>query len=391
MKIKPVITAGVILLIILVAGRQVISRNKLAAELKKTDVSPTKTVTGVTAINEADKTLAGKIKLADGYEIRYFSDDVPGARSMTIGPAGTIYVGTKDTGNVYALTDENQDGKADKRVIVGSNLDSPNGVAVQNGDLYVAENSRIIKYADIENNFRNKPKFTVVYDKLPRDRHHGWKYIAFGPDGKLYIPIGAPCNICKIDDPYATINRINADGSGWEVYARGVRNTVGFAWNPADGTLWFTDNGRDLLGDNLPTDELNRIEKMGQHFGYPFCHQGNLPDPEYGKGKSCDDYAPPQINLAPHGAALGMKFIDNKIFIAEHGSWNRKVPIGYRVSTVELVDGKATNYQTFAEGWLEDNGQAWGRPVDILEIKNGDILVSDDKQGVIYRISKAGR
>jgi glucose/arabinose dehydrogenase len=356
--------------------------------IKNTDeesVSPTSA-----SASNADPELQKRIKLAPGYTISYFAKDVRGARSMAISKSGIVFVGTKETGNVYALVDKNHDGKAEEKITIASSLNSPNGVAILDGNLYVAEISRIIKFTDIENTFRNKPKYEVIYDKLPKDAQHGWKYIAFGPDGKLYIPIGAPCNICNINDPYGTINRINPDGSGWETVARGVRNSVGFAWNPVDSKLWFTDNGRDLMGDNIPSDELNEIDTLGQHFGYPFCHQGDITDPQYGKNRNCDEFRAPEIKLGPHVAALGMKFFDNKIYIAEHGSWNRKTPIGYRISTVDINNGKATNYKVFAEGWLSGNN-AWGRPVDIIFTDDKAMLISDDKSGVIYIISKEWR
>jgi glucose/arabinose dehydrogenase len=338
-----------------------------------------------------DKQLKSKIKLPQGFEISYFAKDVSGARSMSYSEkTGILFVGTKETGTVYALVDGNHDGKAEEKVVIASRLNSPNGVTFFNGNLYVAEISRILKFADIESTFRDKPKYEVIHDKLPRDAAHGWKYIAVGPDGKLYVPIGAPCNICNISDPYGTINRMNPDGSGWEIVARGVRNTVGFDWNPVDRKLWFTDNGRDLLGDDRPTDELNKIDASGQSFGYPYCHQGDIPDPQFGKNRNCNEFTAPEVKLGPHVAALGMKFFDNKIYIAEHGSWNRKTPIGYRISTVDIKDGKASNYQVFAEGWLVGN-TAWGRPVDILLTDGKTMLVSDDKAGAIYRISKEGR
>jgi glucose/arabinose dehydrogenase len=237
----------------------------------------------------------------------------------------------------------------------------------------------------------------VVYDKYPNDEHHGWKYIAFGPDGYLYVPVGMPCNICFPESPiYGTITRLRPDGSGFEIYASGIRNTVGFDWQPVRKELWFTDNGRDMMGDNRPPDELNRVIRKGQNFGFPYCHGINILDPEFGKGHNCTEFTPPEVELGPHVAALGMKFYTgnmfpaeykNRIFIAEHGSWNRTVPIGYRITLVTLMDGTPQEYKVFAEGWLDADGTAWGRPVDVLIMHDGSMLVSDDKAGVIYRIS----
>jgi glucose/arabinose dehydrogenase len=241
-----------------------------------------------------------------------------------------------------------------------------------------------------------------VNDKYPTEGHHGWKYIAFGPDGKLYVPVGAPCNICLSDDAvYASVTRINADGSGREIFASGVRNSVGFAWHPETKEMWFTDNGRDMLGENSPPCELNRAPRAGLHFGYPFCHGGTIKDPEFGSKRPCGDFTVPAQNLGPHVAPLGLKFYTgnqfpaeykNQLFIAEHGSWNRSKKIGYRVSLVKVKDNTtATSYETFASGWLDEStDNAWGRPVDVLVMADGSLLVSDDHAGVIYRIVYKG-
>jgi glucose/arabinose dehydrogenase len=236
----------------------------------------------------------------------------------------------------------------------------------------------------------------VVNDQFPSDRHHGWKYIAFDPDGMLYVPVGAPCNVCeKADERYATIMKMRPDGSHLEVFARGIRNSVGFDWHPESGELWFTNNGRDWMGDDLPPDTLHHAPEKGLHFGFPYCHGGDIPDPKYGKKRNCNEFTPPAMNLDPHVAALGMKFYTggmfpkeyrNQIFIAEHGSWNRTVPIGYRITLVRLKGNRAVSYEVFAEGWLQGE-KAWGRPVDILVMPDGALLVSDDRAGAIYRIS----
>jgi len=337
-----------------------------------------------------------KIALPPGFEISLYAEKVEGARSLALGDSGTVFVGTRSEGKVYALKDTDADFRADSIYVIASGLNMPNGVALRKGALYVAEVSRILRFDDIENHLPNPPKPVVVNDKYPSDMSHGWKFIAFGPDGKLYVPVGAPCNICEQPkDIYASITRINPDGSGFEIFARGIRNTVGFDWHPGTKELWFTDNGRDWLGDDLPPDELNHAPKAGMHFGYPYCHGKNIPDPEFGGQRSCNDFTPPSMELGPHVAALGMRFYTgnvfpdeyrNQIFIAEHGSWNRSSPIGYRITLVRLEDDRAVSYEVFASGWLQASG-AWGRPVDLLVLPDGSMLVSDDKADAIYRIT----
>ncbi len=341
-----------------------------------------------------------KIQLPDGFSIRIYAAELPDARSLARGDSGTVFVGTRVRGRVYAAVDRDGDHKVDEVFTLLEGLYMPNGVAIRDGSLFVAETNRVLRYDDIEENLSSPPDPVVVVDGLPRDRHHGWKFIRFGPDGRLYIPIGAPCNICDPEDPrYAAISRVATDGSGFEVFANGVRNTVGFDWHPADDVLWFTDNGRDWLGDDTPPEELNRAAEAGLHFGYPYCHGTNLPDPEFGKDKDCGDYTPPALELSPHAAALGMRFYTggmfpekyrNHLLIAEHGSWNRKDPIGYRLTFVRIENGKASPFEIFAEGWLQE-GKAWGRPVDIEVMPDGALLVSDDLAGVLYRISYSDR
>jgi glucose/arabinose dehydrogenase len=335
------------------------------------------------------------IKLPPGFHVAIFAE-VPNARSMTLSPKGTVFVGTRGGDKVYAVVDADRDGKADNVYTIASGLDSPNGVAFRDGALYVAEISRILRFDDIEKTLTHPPKPVVVNEAYPKDRSHGWKFIAFGPDGKLYVPVGAPCNICERSEPiYASITRINPDGTGREIFAGGVRNTVGFDWHPRTGELWFTDNGRDRMGDDMPADELNCAPRKGMHFGFPYIHQGDVPDPEYGQGKKVGEFTPPVRKLGPHVAALGMRFYTGTmfpeeyrghIFIAEHGSWNRSTPIGYRVTLVKLSGSQAVSYEPFAEGWLQ-GGRAWGRPVDVLVMPDGALLVSDDMAGVIYRIT----
>jgi glucose/arabinose dehydrogenase len=283
--------------------------------------------------------------------------------------------------------------------ILASGLNMPNGVAFRDGALYVAEVSRVLRFNDIAAKLDSPPRPVVVTDRFPGDRGHGWKFIRFGPDGWLYLQVGAPCNICEPADPYAAIVRLKADGSAMEVFARGVRNSVGFDWDPRTQELWFTDNGRDMMGDDVPPDELNHAPKAGMHFGYPYCHGGTVADPEFGAKRKCAEFTPPAQNFGAHVASLGMRFYTGAkfpeeyrgaILIAEHGSWNRDPKSGYRVSVVKLKEGRAVSYQPFAQGWLQGN-DAWGRPVDLIVAPDGALLVSDDKAGVIYRIDYAGK
>lgn len=341
-----------------------------------------------------------RIRVPAGFSISLFSGNVPGARSLAFGDRGTLFVGTRDQGVVYALRDVNGDGRADETRVIARGLDLPNGVAFRDGSLYVAEVSRVIRFDRIEESLDAPPRYVVVNASFPKDRHHGWKFIRFGPDGMLYVPVGAPCNVCEPpDDRYAAILRMQPDGTGLEVFARGVRNTVGFDWHPRTGELWFTDNGRDLLGDNTPPDELNRAPVPGLHFGFPYLHGKSVRDPQFGAGRDLAKFTLPEIELGPHVASLGMRFYTGtvfpaeyreQIFIAEHGSWNRSTPIGYRISLVRLRDGHAVSYETFAEGWLQGR-TAWGRPVDVLVHPDGSLLVSDDQAGAIYRIAYTGR
>ena len=338
------------------------------------------------------------IELPSGFSIDYYAENVEGARSMALSPNGTLFVGSRSEGKVYAIPDRNGDNKADEVIVVAEGLDMSNGVAFLNNSLYVAEISRVIRYNDIETSLENPPDPIVVNADFPSDRSHGWKYIKFGPDGKLYVPVGMPCNVCDKegeDERYGTIMRMEPDGSQLEIFARGIRNTVGFDWDPNTEELWFTDNGRDWLGDDLPPDELNRAPEPGMHFGFPYCHAGDIPDPEFGKFRDCSEFTAPEIKLGPHVAALGMTFYTgtmfpeeyrNQIFIAEHGSWNRKDPIGYRISLVKLENGKPVSYEPFADGWLQGLA-SWGRPVDVLVMPDGALLISDDKNDAIYRVS----
>src|SRR5438128_1327554 len=336
-----------------------------------------------------------KIKLPPGFTIAVYADNVPNARAMILGKSGTLFVGSRSKGDVYAVVDTDGDQRADKVYTIASRLQLPFVVAYWIGYLYVSAMDRILRFDDIERHLTKPPKPVVVTDRFPMQPDHGWKYIAFGPDGLLYVPVGAPCNICEPDpNRYAMISRMKPDGAGLEIFARGVRNTVGFDWHPVTKEFWFTDNGRDRMGDNTPPDELNHAPKPGLHFGYPYCHAGDIADDQFGGKRACSDFAPPAQKLGPHVAALGMRFYTgsmfpshyrNQIFIAEHGSWNRSTPIGYRITVVQLKNNQPESYEIFAEGWLQGS-QAWGRPVDVLVMPDGALLISDDYAGKIYRV-----
>jgi glucose/arabinose dehydrogenase len=337
------------------------------------------------------------LKLPKGFHIAVYADNVDTARSMTVSDSGIVYVGSRKAGKVYALVDDNHDGVADRVVTVAEGLQHPIGVTMLNGALYVAEISRIIRFDAIDKTYAGKPAYKVVKDDLPKETWHGEKFIKAGPDGKIYVPIGAPCNTCdKENEAYSKLWRMNPDGSGWEEYARGIRNTVGFAWHPQSRELWFTDNGPDEMGDNMPSCELNVAPKAGLHFGFPYCHGGVLPDPKFGKANSCEPYVPPVAQLGPHVAPLGLAFYTgtqfpqmyrNQVFIAEHGSWNRENKIGYQVSLVTLYGSKAVSKTTFISGFLGPDDKVTGRPVDLAVMADGSLLVSDDYAGKVYRVT----
>jgi glucose/arabinose dehydrogenase len=335
-----------------------------------------------------------RITLPDGFRIGVYARGVENARQMALGSSGVVFAGSMDAGRVHAIVDRDKDNQGDEVLEIARGLNMPSGIAFRDGSLYVAEISRVTRYDDIESNLQNPPAPIVVGDQFPADRHHGWKFIAFGPDGMLYVPVGAPCNVCVVDDKFGVIQRMNADGSGLETFAKGVRNSVGFDWNPLTQRLWFTDNGRDSMGDNIPPDELNHAPEAGLHFGFPSCHAGSIIDPEFGK-EPCNKFTPPAMSLTPHGAAVGMRFYTgsmfpgeyrNQIFVAEHGSWNRSTPIGYRVMVARLDGDTVVRYEPFAEGWLQGS-RAWGRPSDVLVMPDGALLVADDQADAIYRIA----
>ncbi len=353
-----------------------------------------------TIVNYEDLKL-DSLQLPPGFKIDVFAR-AENARSLALAPDGTVFVGSRGAGHVLAFRDENGDYKADKKYVIAQGMNNPNGIAFKDGDLYVTEVDKLWKYPGIL--AMDTARKELIYDDYPSETHHGKRWLAFGPEGKLYIPVGAPCNICESEDEiFASITRMNPDGSEREIIAHGVRNTVGYDWHPETGEFYFTDNGRDWLGDSIPNCELNRLTEIGQHFGYPYCHQGNISDPEFGSKYPCSDFVPPFALLGPHVAPLGMRFYTgsqfpeeykNEIFVALHGSWNRTPEAGHTGTKVLLVkeeNGKSQGIETFIDGFLmESNNQYWGRPVDMIILDDGSMLLSDDMSGTIYRISYEG-
>lgn len=338
--------------------------------------------------------LLSDIRLPERFHIELYADDMPDARSLALGAGGTVFVSTRREGRIYAVvTDGN--GRRSVRTLL-SGLRTPNGLAYWDGDLYVAETRRLLRLRAVEDHLDDVPEPEVLDAGFPRERHHGWRYIEFGPDGKLYMSIGAPCNVCDRDG-FGIIQRMNPDGSDKETVAYGVRNSVGLEFHPRTGRLWFTDNGRDMLGDDLPAGELNHLQADGAHFGFPFCHGGDVADPQFGSRRPCEEFVAPAQKLGPHVAPLGLEFYDGdmfpeeyrgRAFIAEHGSWNRSQKIGYRITTVSFPAGRPAAYEVFAEGWLQGDAVS-GRPVDLLILPDGSLLVSDDRAGALYRIRYA--
>ena len=348
---------------------------------------------GLTAL-PANELPVGSIKVPPGFEVSVYASGMPNARSMTFGRNGTLFVGTRFPGAVYAVVDKG--GQREVKTIA-KGLYRSNGVAYRNGALYIAELSRISRIDDIESKLDNPPPPTVIFDALPKDEPHGWKFMTLGPDGWLYFQIGSPGNIVIPPYTHATIMRLDPDKRVLETVAMGVRNSVGMDFHPVTKQLWFTNNGRDWAGDDLPNDTLHRVTRKHMHFGFPFCHQGDLVDDEFGQGRSCSEFDPPELKLGPHVAALGMRFYTgrqfpaeyrNNIFIANHGSWNRTKKVGYNVTRVVLDgDGKVVKYEPFATGWLDANEKFWGRPADVQLAPDGSLLVSDDVAGAIFRIA----
>lgn len=333
-----------------------------------------------------------KINLPPGFSISLWAK-VPDARTLALGDRGTVFVGSRSAGNVYAITDHD-----DERHIriIASKLKLPSGVAFHQGALFVSAVNRILRFDRIEENLDHPPQPHVILDSLPKEVFHGWRFIAFGPDDLLYVAIGAPCDACEADQShYAHIARLKPDGSNYEIYAQGVRHSAGFDWHPETKELWFTDIGREWMSDNMPPDELNHAPAKGMHFGFPYCHASNVLDPKFGAKRGCERSTPPAIELAAHVTPLGMRFYTgnmfpseyrNRLIIAEHGPWNVRTKTGYQLEWVYIENNQVTKKEVFADGWLE-NGNAWGRPVDVLVMPDGALLVSDDQAGAIYRIS----
>ncbi len=348
------------------------------------------------AVDNKHNEILQQLKLPQGFVISIYADNVPNARTLALSETGVLYIGTRQQGDVYAVKDSNGDGKADKRYIIATGLNMPNGVAYQKGDLFVAETNRILRFKHIEHHLGSRIKPEVIYDDLPSDKHHGWKYLRFGLDGKLYTAVGAPCNVCLPEkDIYTSLIRVNPNGSEFEILARGIRNSVGFDWQPKTNQLFFTDNGRDHLGDDTPPDELNKWTEKGQHFGFPYCHGGIVADPELAANKQCSQFNAPEWKFKAHMAPLGMKFYTgkqfpkrfvNQLFVAQHGSWNRTKPHGYRIALVKFKKDKPISEQSFITGWLTPEGKVLGRPTDILQMPDGSLLIADDTLGVVYRV-----
>lgn len=348
------------------------------------------------AIQTRHQHILQQLQLPAGFSISIYADNLPNARSLTLGDKGVIYVGTRQQGSVYAVKDADGDGYAEKSYIIAKGLSMPNGVAYKDGNLYVAESNRIIRFDNINKQLASPPKPQVIYDQFPSDKHHGWKYLAFGKDNRLYTSVGAPCNSCLPEkDIYSTLVRLNPDGSNFEILARGIRNSVGFDWHPVSYQLYFTDNGRDHLGDDLPADELNKWTQKGQHFGYPYCHAGDILETDLADNKKCTQFTPPEWKFKAHIAPLGLRFYTgdqfpkqykNQLFVAQHGSWNRSSPHGYRIALVEFENNTAVAETVFISGWLTKDDKVLGRPTDILQMPDGSLLIADDNLGVIYRV-----
>lgn len=338
-----------------------------------------------------------QVVLPEGFTIELYAEGVENARQMALAPGGTLFVGSRRAGKVHAVVDADGDQRADRVVLIDEGLDMPSGLAFRDGALYVGALDRVLRYEGIEARLDDPPEPEVVLDGLPDEEHHGWKYLRFAPDGSLFIPVGAPCNVC--DEPgFAEIRRWDPESGSLDTWAQGVRNSVGLAFHPDSGELWFTDNGRDWMGDDEPDCELNHAPEQGMHFGFPYCHQGDLLDPEFGEGRDCADYVAPEVRLGPHVAPLGLAFYTGDQFpedyrgdliIAEHGSWNRSDKIGYRLKRVRFEGGAVSGQEVFAEGWLQGQDD-WGRPNDVLVMPDGALLVSDDKADAIYRIHYEG-
>ena len=336
------------------------------------------------------------LKLPAGFKAEIWSHGTPGGRAMARGDSGKIYVGTRGLGRVYEITDN---GKERTSRVVVDKLNQP-AVTMHKGSLYVMAIDKVLRYDDIEKNPNVQPVDLTAKFNLPPEQHHNWKYIRFGPDHKLYVPFGAPCNICVPGDAYSQLRRYDADGSNMEVVARGIRNTVGFDWHPVTKELWFNDHGRDWMGDDGPEDELNRITKTGQNFGFPYCHANGIPDKDFKKANPCEGVTLPVQTMGPHAAVMGLHFYTgsmfpaeykNAMFVARKGSWNRTKKSGFDVVMVRAdADGKNAKISPFVTGFLDEKGESFaGRPAYILQMPDGALLLSDEQMGAIYRISYA--
>ena len=363
------------------------AQGRPSADIRLAPVSPPPLATA------ADKLPVDKLKVPKGFKVELYVSGIPNARSLRLGDKGTVFVSNRTLDKIYAIVDKG--GKREVKVIA-KDLYRPNGIALHNGTLYIAELSQISKIDHVDDKLDASPKPTVIYSDLPKDEAHGWKFLAIGPDNKLYFEVGQPGNNVLHDDNHGQLRRMNLDGTGVEKIAFGIRNTVGFDWNPKTKELYFTDNGRDWLSEDLPNDKLNRITKVGQDFGEPYCHQGNIPDIEFGWGHSCSEFVPPVALLGPHAAALGMRFYTgtmfpaeyrDQIFIARHGSWNRTNKFGGDIAVAKLnKDGSVKSVEPFITGFLQNNNYV-GRPVDVMNMPDGSMLISDDWNGAVYRLS----
>jgi glucose/arabinose dehydrogenase len=346
-----------------------------------------------------DKLPIDKLKLPAGFKAEVWSTGHPGARTMVMGDKGTMFMGTRLIGRVYAIT--NKDGNREVKILL-QGLTQPNGLAFKDGALYVFAINKVFRYDNIEDKLDNPGQPVDLTDKynLPDTIHHNWKYVAFGPDGKMYVQIGANCNICEINPGiHGQIRRYNADGTGMEIIARGVRNTVGFDWHPVTKELWFTDNGRDWAGNAGPEDELNRIAKdqEGADYGFPYCHANSVPDPDIKRPQPCAGVVLPAALLGPHAGALGIKFYTGTMFpaaykdvafIARRGSWNREKKFGYDVAIARTQPNGSAKIEPFMTGLLDEaNNEFHGRPTYVLQMPDGALLVSDEQNGATYRIS----
>ena len=341
-----------------------------------------------------------RLSLPPGFHIAIYADHVPQARQLALGAHGVLFIGSSGAGRVYAAQDRDGDGVAETVTVVAHGLYLPAGVAFRDGSLYVAEINRILRFDNIEAHLAQPPAPVVVIDGLPESSHHGLKFIGFGPDHALYFAVGVPCNICAYESPFGTLVRVPAGGGGAQIHALGLRNSVGFDWHPDSGELWFSDNGRDGLGDDLPADELNRVTRAGEHFGFPYVHGGDVVDADFGQGHLPAEFTAPARKLGAHVAPLGLMFYRGRqfpaayhhaLFVAEHGSWDRSHKVGCRVM-VATIDGQGavTRYAPFITGWLADE-ESWGQPVAFATLVDGSLLISDDQAGVVYRVSYVAR